>query len=291
MERTMDLTGKTPLELRAMEREIAKQHLDKFPYLSLVWGLGNFVCWLAVWYLCLTGMMPLWLGFVIATVNVAACYLPSHEAQHSIFAMPGKKMRWLNELVGHISPIPLVLPFKVLRATHIEHHKHSNNPELDPDYTLHADTTWGAIWKSIEWRQPMPNGEQHSYITCLQRIGQENLILHTVLYRLVYLGILCGMALNGLAIEAALLWWLPWHIGITYIHFYLAWAPHNPGCSVGRYSDTKSFKSIFGNIGSSGMQYHVIHHLYPRIPLVRTPEAYRQMKPILKAQGAQVDAL
>ena len=48
MDGTMDLTGKTELELRAMEREIAKQHLDKFPYLSLAWGLGNLVCWLSV---------------------------------------------------------------------------------------------------------------------------------------------------------------------------------------------------------------------------------------------------
>ena len=31
MDGTMDLTAKTELELRAMEREIAKQHLDKFP--------------------------------------------------------------------------------------------------------------------------------------------------------------------------------------------------------------------------------------------------------------------
>ena len=37
MDGTMDLTAKTELELRAMEREIAKQHLDKFPYLSLFW--------------------------------------------------------------------------------------------------------------------------------------------------------------------------------------------------------------------------------------------------------------
>jgi len=82
MDGTMDLTGKTELELRAMEREIAKQHLDKFPYLSLAWGLGNLVCWLSVWVLCLNGILPLWAGFIIATINIAASYLPSHEAQH-----------------------------------------------------------------------------------------------------------------------------------------------------------------------------------------------------------------
>ena len=40
MDITADLTDKTELELRAMERAIAKKHLDKFPYLSLCWGLA-----------------------------------------------------------------------------------------------------------------------------------------------------------------------------------------------------------------------------------------------------------
>ena len=291
MDGTMDLTGKTELELRAMERAIAKQHLDKFPYLSLAWGLGNLACWIAVWVLCLNGVMPLWLGFIIATVNVAASYLPSHEAQHSIFAMPGKPKRWLNELVGWLSPIPLVMPYSVLRATHMEHHKHANNPELDPDYSEHYSTIRGFFWSSVQWRQPKPRGGEHPYVRCLKRIGREDLILHSVAYQLVYMGVLCGMALNGLAIEAALLWWLPRVFAVFYVQFYLSWAPHYPDCGTDRYNDTQSFKSRFGNIWSSGMQYHVIHHLYPRIPLVRTPEAYRQMKPILKAQGARVDAI
>ena len=291
MEGTMDLTTKTEVELRAMEREIAKKHLDKFPYLSLAWGLGNFVCWLALWYLCLTGIAPLWLGFIIATINITACYLPSHEAQHSIFAMPGKPNRWLNELVGWVSPLPLVVPYSVLRATHMEHHKHANDPNLDPDYDQHYESAAGFFWGSTQWRQPKPYGKEHSYGRCVKRIGREDLILHSVAYQLVHLGILCGLALNGLAIEAALLWWLPRHFALYYIQFYLSWAPHNPGCGTERYNDTQSFKSRFGNVWSSGMQYHVIHHLYPRIPLVRTPEAYRQMRPILEAQGARVDAI
>ena len=291
MDGTMDLTFKTELELRAMEREIAKQHLDKFPYLSLFWGLGNLTCWAAVWVLCLSGMMPLWLGFIIATINVAASYLPSHEAQHSIFAMPGKPKRWLNELVGLLSPIPLVIPYSVLRATHMEHHKHANNPELDPDHNENYDTIagfFGAVCSGVNLSLMV---REHPYVRCLKRIGREDLILHSVAYQLVYLSVLCGMALNGLALEAALLWWLPRVVAVFYVQFYLSWAPHYPGCGTDRYNDTQSFKSRFGNIWSSGMQYHVIHHLYPRIPLVRTPEAYRQMKPILKAQGARVDAI
>jgi beta-carotene hydroxylase len=291
MDITADLTDKTELELRAMERAIAKKHLDKFPYLSLCWGLGNFLCWLSLWPLVMTGVMPLWLGLIIATINVAASYLPSHEAQHSIFAMPGKPLRWLNELVGHLSPIPLVMPFRVLRATHLEHHKYANNPDLDPDYGIHADTALGAVWASIQWRQPRPEGDEHRYVKSLKRIGREDLILESVVFELVYLAILISLVWTGFALEAFFLWWLPRHIGITWLHFYLAWFPHNPSCGEGRYSDTRSFKSKVGNIISGGMQYHIVHHLYPRIPLVRTPAAYREMKPILKTMGADVDAI
>jgi beta-carotene hydroxylase len=40
-----------------------------------------------------------------------------------------------------------------------------------------------------------------------------------------------------------------------------------------------------------GMQYHLIHHLYPGIPNHRTKEAYYALKPILKARGVDVSPL
>ena len=117
------------------------------------------------------------------------------------------------------------------------------------------------------------------------------MVLDGVIYQILHYGILFALAWNGYAIEAALLWWLPRHIALTYIQFYLSWAPHHPGDKVGRYRDTRSFRSIIGNIGSLGMQYHIVHHLHPRIPLYRTPQAYWEMKPILEARGCDVEAL
>ena len=100
-----------------------------------------------------------------------------------------------------------------------------------------------------------------------------------------------ALAWSGHAIEAALQWWLPRHIGMTYLHFFLSWAPHNPDLGVGRYRDTRSFRSRLGNVGSMGMQYHIVHHLYPRIPLYRTPRAYREMRPVIEALGGRVEGL
>ena len=291
MSPTKDLSSLSEAELLRMEREVAARHIDKFPYFAVAWAFSNLAVWLALWPLVFMGVVPLWLGFIISTVNITLSYLPSHEAQHDIIAKPGTKLRWLNQMVGHLSTLPLVLPYRVAKYTHMEHHKFANDPEKDPDYANHADTALGAIWNSIYYRQPRADGGFNAYGNALQRIGRGDVVLDGVIYQIIHYGILFGLAWSGYAIEAALLWWVPRHIAMTYIQFYLSWAPHNPGLTSGRYRDTRSFRSILGNIGSLGMQYHIVHHLHPRIPLYRTPRAYWEMKPILEARGCDIHEL
>ncbi len=287
----VELSTLSDKELMKLERQIAEQHIGKTPWLAIVWGFSNLAVWLSLWPLVFFGVMPLWLGFLIATVNVSICYLPSHEAQHDIIAKPGEPLRWLNEMLGHLSTIPLAFPYRYLKVTHMEHHKNANHPDLDPDYGTHASNPLAAIWQSIKIRQPRMEGFTDSYAKTAQRVGRADVIGDAVIYTLAFYSILIGLAWSGHALEAALLWWLPRHIGLTYIQYYLSWAPHHPGTETGRYKDTRSFKSLFGNIGSAGMQYHIVHHLHPRIPLYRTPRAYWEMKPILEARGCEVHEL
>ena len=281
-------------DLLAREREVAARHMGKFPWGSVLWCFANLACWLALWPLVLFGMIPLWLCLIIATANVMLCYLPSHEAQHDIIARPGDRLRWLNELVGHVSTIPLVLSYGAAKLTHLEHHKHTNHPEKDPDYATHAPSGLAAIWKSITNRQPGAIGGFNSYGEVLQGMGTPQAdiaLMVAILHQLFFYTLMIAMAWGGYVLEAAVLWWLPRHIGVTYIQFYLSWAPHHPFEQQGRYKDTRAWRSAFGNVLTMGMQYHVIHHLYPRIPLMRTPRAYWEMKEVLEARGVRIDGL
>ena len=281
---------KTDEQLDVLERQIAAKYMHIMPWVAVVWGIGNCVLFISLFPLVLMNILPLWLAFPIATLSVTIASLPSHEAQHNIIAGKGRPLRWLNELVGHLSPIPLVLPYRVLRATHMEHHAHTNDPELDPDYEVHAESTLRFFLKSILNRQP--NSEKgNAYGQTLERIGQSGLILDNILFQAVYLTVLFVMAWTGHAIEAALLWWIPRQIGQTYITYYLSWIPHHPAEEQSRYQDTRAFKSLLGNVGSLGMQYHIVHHLYPRIPLHLTPAAYRELKPILQRRGCDLGGL
>lgn len=288
-----DLSTLSSQELMKLEKEIADRFMGGLPWGSIAWGLCNLVVWLSLWPLTLSGALPLWVSFPIACCNLALAYLPSHEAQHRIIARPGEQLFWLNELVGHLSTIPLVLPYDVARLTHYEHHKHANDPELDPDISTRSRNAWHMIIKSIANRQPGAKALQ-KYGDTLKRLGTEEAAragLIAVLYQLIYLIILFAVSWSGHALEAALLWWLPRHIGLTYIQFFLSWAPHHPATQTGRYRDTRAFRSRLGNIGSMGMQYHIIHHLYPRIPLMRTPAAYWALRPVLLARGCDLEKM
>ncbi|MEQ8746296.1 fatty acid desaturase [Pyruvatibacter sp.] len=292
---TPSLTKERDAELRTLEYAIAKKYTGGTPWRIVAWGIGNVAVWLSLWPLVMTGALPLWAGFIIATLCVTVCYLPSHEAQHNNIARPGTRLRWLNELVGYVSTIPMVLPYRTARLTHLEHHAHTNNPELDPDYGVTAKGWWDAIRTSVMARIDRTSGGGNAaYARTLDRIGgkaADRARIEALIQSLAFWIILAVMAWSGFALEALLLWWLPRHIGVTYIQLLLSWAPHHPGELKGRYRDTRAFKYPFGNIAAMGMEYHIIHHLHPSIPLHKNMPAYRELKPILEERGCDLGGL
>lgn len=291
---TMDpqLDAETEKRLAREEMAIARKYLKGFPVLMAAWAFANLACWLSLWPLVIFDVIPLWLGFIIATLNVTLCYLPSHEAQHSNYAQARDPLRWLNELIGYISTIPLVLPFKIARITHMDHHTYTNDPDRDPDYEVKADTAWQHWTQGFKRRQP---GRRNSYGEIIGRKvdagdeGAKRAVMEGAIQTLSYWVILTGLAWSGYALEAALLWWLPKHLGISYISLFLSWAPHFPRGEQGRYRNTRGFNYWVGNIGSLGMNHHIIHHLHPGIPLNRNAAAFREMRPILVQRGCQLD--
>ena len=288
-----DLAKMSNAELSRLEREIARRHIGGLSWFMVFWPFANLICWLSLWPLVMTGTLSAWVAFPIAFFNISYSYLPSHEAQHDIYARPGDKLRWLNELIGHASVIPLVSSYRVLKMTHLEHHKHTNNPDLDPDYDTHAPGALAAIWKSIKIRNPKSE-QLLSYEKTLNRLDPEQAALAKrdgIIINLTYLAILFAMAATGHALEAFMLWVLPLVLALVYIRFFLAWAPHHPGHETGRYRDTRAFKSLFGVIGTMGMTVHIVHHLHPRIPLDRTPAAFRELRPILEARKCDLGGL
>ncbi len=285
----------TRRDLRKEEIAIARQYIGgaMWPYAAA--AIVCFAIWLSFFPLAIMGMLNLPLAFVVSCVFATGGYVTSHEAMHSNIARQGQKLRWLNELTGQISTIPIVFPFSMARLMHLEHHYHCNDPVKDPDFTDEAPNAVMAWYKTWYNRQPRVDGSIHAYKRILAEMGRpeaRQALRETLLMQLVFMAVLFTMAWTGHAIEAALIWWLPRHIGLSYIRFYLSWAPHHPREGrTGRYENSYVFKSRLGHVLSMGMQYHLVHHLYPGIPNHKTKPAYYALKPILKARGVDVSPL
>jgi len=99
------------------------------------------------------------------------------------------------------------------------------------------------------------------------------------------------LAWSGFALEVLMLWWIPRQIAGIYTPVTLSWAPPHPMNETGRYRDTRGWKSPVGTILTLGMEYHLVHHLFPAIPLNKTPAAYRKLKPLLEAEGVSLNGL
>ena len=285
----------TRRNLRLEEREIAARFKGGPMWPYAVAAFGGFALWLAFFPLALMGWLNLPLACLVSCFLATAGYVTSHEAMHSNIARKGQKLRWLNEAVGAVSTIPIVFPFSMARLMHMEHHYHCNDEVKDPDYTDEAPNALMAIYKTWYNRQPGVDGSIHHYKRILGNMGTpeaKRALDETAALQLFFMATLFTLAWSGHAIVAAALWWLPRQVGLSYIRFYLSWAPHHPReGKQGRYENTRVFKSHLGHVLSMGMQYHIVHHLYPDIPNHRTKPAYYAMRHILKARGVDVSPL
>jgi beta-carotene hydroxylase len=286
----------TRVRLRLEERAIAVRHMSDpakmWPYTLIT--LTCFAAWLALFPLTMMGVVPLWAGFIFATFIAAVGYIPSHEAMHHNIGRPGTKYHFWNEAVGQVATVILIFPFSMARLMHMHHHYHCNDPELDPDYTDGASgpiMAWVKTWLN---RQPGADGSIHHYKRCLERIGTpaaKVALRDTMLLQLGSMFFMFALAWSGYAFVAAFLFWLPRHLGLSYIRYWLSWAPHHPRDGLDRYTNTRVFRTWVGHYLSLGMQYHIVHHLYPGIPNHATKDAYYEMKPILAQRGVDCSPL
>lgn len=290
-----ELDAATRRSLAQMERQIgekyASHNVRMWPYVAI--AIVGFAVFVATFPLAIAGVLPLWLGCVINSIIVGGGYVVGHEAMHSNIAREGTKNRFWNELTGWLSAFPMIVPFSMIKTMHLLHHQHTNDPAKDPDAIHAAPNLYRAAIRSWLNRQPGPERTADRWRRQAAELGTpagKAAILHSMFLQLGVMAFFFTMAWSGYAIEVALLWWLPRHVGISYTQLVLSWAPHHPHAGTSRYDDTSIIRHKLGYWGSMGIDFHMIHHLYPYIPAHACRAAYREMKPILEARGVDCRA-
>lgn len=278
----MELDQKIPDEFSfEKEKAIAKSLSQRFQWEMIAIGIGQATIFLSLWPLTLMGFIPLWAGFLIATLCACLAYLPSHEAQHGNYSRGNPKKRWIDSLVGNFTLITLIYPYEILRVTHMKHHAYTNHPEKDPDYdNQHASSVAKLAIQVLD-------GTSVDY-SKYEEVFAEDAAFQKgfkkgALIGLAYRAILM-IAVFMLPLHTLFLWWLPAKLGTVYTTTFFSWYPHLK-TEQGRYKDTRFWQHWMPRYINHSMQLHFIHHLHPSIGHFDEPKAIEALKPFLIARG------
>lgn len=281
-----------PADRQALQRIRPHQGMVAWPTVYL--ALGIVVAFTLVCTLGTLGIIPLWLGLILNTLVLYADQTPLHEACHGNIAGRDSRWLWLNHLIGFACGTILLHEYKAFRYMHLAHHRDTNNPELDPDHWVAVKNPFLVafrcltivfwyhqyFWKHIAFHAHIP--------------GMRPLTIHIMIMHMLYYGVAIGLSLMGYWREVLMLWIFPHILASALIIYFFAYLTHAPHEVHQRYRDTNVFW-VRGKIVEPVVNwlylfqnFHLIHHLFPRIPFYRYGQAFRDLKPVLDKEQAHI---
>jgi len=281
----MDYVNDNSIDLSIeAEREVARTFMGRIEWEMILIGLGQFTIWVVTWVLVVNAIIPLFLGFLIALFTACNAYLPSHAGQHGHLSGGRKNLQWLDFWVGQISVIPLAQSHDALKATHLKHHAHTNDPDNDPDFFHGNANSWlGAVRNvNVSYNDDGPAmksigkhmEEDPKFKAALEKGGAWTLLFYFVQ---IFMAILYPL-------ETLLLWWIPKRVATSYLGVVFSYLPHS-GLGSGRYKDTRFWTNKIPRFLNHSMQIHSMHHMYPRICHYDEAKAIQALKPYMIERG------
>lgn len=290
-----DTKASTP-ETSQADREAQKivrhyQGMVAWPSVALAFGI---IAAFAI--VCTLGAMrviPLWMGLVLNTLLLYAIQTPLHEACHGNIAGRESRWIWLNHLVGFLCGALLLHEYKAFRHMHLMHHRDTNDPEMDPDNWVDVKHPLAVLFRCLTI-------VAYYHYFFFKKIalrpdgpGNFNVTAHVIAAYWGLYSIAFWLIAFGYWREVLALWLVPHWLGSALIIFFFAWLTHQPHVAKERYRDTNVFwvKGPLATLADWGylfQNFHLIHHLFPRIPFYKYREAFNELEPTLRRQGSRI---
>ena len=222
-------------------------------------------------------------------VLLASLFAPLHESVH----WTAFRTRRLNDVVAWACGAVLMLPPAYFRAFHFAHHRHTQDPDRDPELARPKPRRLGEYLWHVSglpyWRERLVTTVRHAcgridepFIAPRGRpaVAREARLL-LGLYLLAALASLAGSS-------AALLylWVGPALLGQPFLRLYLL-AEHT-GCPLvaNMLENSRTTRSLAPIRRLAwNMPYHAEHHAYPALPFHALPAAHRLLKSRIAVQA------
>ncbi len=252
---------------------LAKSNRAGFCHLAIHWGLIATLGWL------ISAGVPGWQVLVLPQgVLIIFCFTLQHECVHKTPFRTG----WVNEVVMRVCAVLVVLPPTHFRYFHLAHHRHTNDPDHDPELEGQGPDTWARFFLTVTgvpvWKYHVSVLLRNAAGRCRDDYVPRN--RRGAIQREAW----AMLAIYGAVIAALMLgqtwlfwcWILPAILGQPFLRLYLM-AEHGRCPSVANMLENTrtTYTNRIVRFLAWNMPYHAEHHAYPSVPFHKLPEFHR----------------
>ena len=285
-----------PAALSEAEQDVVRRLSGGVGWPTVVLAAGLLAVEAGMVVAWVNGLLPMVVGFVVNSVADYAWYTVHHDATHKAISGRNPRCRWLDIGCGTVAGVAMQLEFSSYARNHLRHHAHTNTA-ADPDLAVK-----GPLWQlPIKWAVAtilftlgaLPGG-QRLLAAVIAKLdvpfpdSERDRADRARMRRLTQVGFVALVATIpfGAFWPALLLWWLPTRVGVFYLMVLFQWLPHFPFDRTDRFGNTRVTRFPGSTWLLLQQDRHLIHHLYPQIPWYRYRRAFRELRPLLVANGA-----
>jgi len=266
----------------------AQTLMGNFALTTVILALIFFTGFLATYAGMITGTLPLWAGYVLAALLTYAAYTVLHDAVHGSVHGKKRSLSWLNNLLGYLAGQIMLVSFKAHQKEHLAHHRHTNDPELDPDMFLPDDSLRSLIRGTLV---VLPLQYKYYFAHCWDKAATKNKLI-VVVELVVMIGWRAALFVFGFW-QIGLISLAATFTGVFLLVILFVWIVHRPHDDEARYKNTSTF--VFPGLLDDVISwlwlfqnYHSIHHLFPKVPFYRYRSLYRKIEPVMVEKDAPI---
>lgn len=222
----------------------------------------------------INGWSPAWVTIPVNAAVTFVMFTVVHDASHYSIS----STRWVNGLFGRLAWLLVgpVVAFPSFGYIHIQHHRHSNDDEQDPD-TFASHGKWWQLpfrWPAVEYfylRYYLPRARSRPVAEVAETLVMLTLSLTGLTVAIV----------TGHFWTLAVVFLIPQRIGVTILAWWFDWLPHHGLEDTQR---SNRYRATRNRVGAEWLftpvllsqNYHLVHHLHPSVPFYRYLRTWRR---------------
>lgn len=269
--------------MKGIDQVVTKNHSGNIAWPTIIFAFCCFIAFAVCLAMAHFEIIPLWLAFLANLLFAYLAFTPFHEAAHGNIAGNEASFRSLETLLGYMMGMMLLGPYPSFKFIHLTHHAHTNEGSSDPDFWVHEKKLWQVILKCLSI---LPY--YYFFFFTHKKRSARKLLPITIVFLSAFIIFLVFLA-NVTSLNVVMMCWIfPGLLANALLAFVLDYLPHHPHDEIERYKNTNVVYGKIIYLLSMAHSFHVVHHLWPRIPFYSYKKVFFENKDLIAQKGTPI---